>query len=1015
MNRKQKTAEELRKYDIFKGIVAALIAILLLISIVTGRVDPDDIALLGSGADTAVEATAEAPAELEISAPELSEPAPGSELMAGPVPFSGTGSKGSQVAIVAGSQELGRTPVADNGAWEFVVEMSPEIDEVDLQALDSDGNVAATSAGIPFTVIDSDAAADEAAADIFTADPLPETSGAGMITISGAGQAGYEVAIDFDGEQAAVTEINEEGTWSVDVDSGEEGAEVSANLISADGEVIETVSVGQIEAAEVILPEIEAPESQLTAGDVVLSGSGQPGTTLQLYANGVDIGTVVVDDDGVWSLETTLPTDDYEIEVVALDEEGNGTETVTTVTLSVAAADAPEVAGWQLPIPEFSALSGALAWAGTTDPDTSVTILVDGEEIDVVSADADGKWQININLEAGAHDVAFGRMDEDGNVTAQTEPVTVEIPGQLPQINLPEFSLPDELLALAGEDAQTGDDAEGEAADRDSLLARIDLEGIKLPGLLLPAGLMAWDGSAEPGSEVAVLVDGEIVDTTTAGADGSFSLSSELSDGEHTLQLGVVGEDGELSGRSREISISATGQELPTLEVSGDEYSLVISGTAEPGSTVEITADGETIGEAPADENGNWSFETDPLPEGTNLRARVLGEDGHPMLRSIPLALFGPGAAAAAGGEEETAAEGGAEAHVTGAVSYKERIALPDDAVVTVQIQDISTPSSSATVIGEQIIETNGQQAPIPFDVTYDPADIVDDHTYSVAARIEDGSGNLLFVNDTANPVITNDNPTEDVQVETIKVDTSVSDVVLDESEDVIGEDGESAVEAAEGSDSFSKLLEGLQAAGLTQTLEDVEGEYTLFAPTDEAFQSIPPELVEAWDANPEAYEDLLRLLVVEGKYPLDELTDGQVLTSLAGKEIEITRDGDIVYANGVPIIDSAEVGNSVVHAMPQIFLQVFTDGGSLPVIDESGVPTFVGPLLTVVGLAEPGTEILLTVDDEPFGEIATVEPNGFWLVKQNIDSGVHYILAYMRDDQGLLKGISQEVVLPVP
>jgi putative lipoprotein len=110
------------------------------------------------------------------------------------------------------------------------------------------------------------------------------------------------------------------------------------------------------------------------------------------------------------------------------------------------------------------------------------------------------------------------------------------------------------------------------------------------------------------------------------------------------------------------------------------------------------------------------------------------------------------------------------EATVTGEVTYRERIALPDDAVVTVQIQDISLMDVAAEIMGEQVIETDGAQVPIPYEVDYNEDDIVDNHTYSVSARITDGGGKLLFISDTANLVITNGNPTTDVLIVTVQV-----------------------------------------------------------------------------------------------------------------------------------------------------------------------------------------------------------------------------------------------------
>ena len=109
-------------------------------------------------------------------------------------------------------------------------------------------------------------------------------------------------------------------------------------------------------------------------------------------------------------------------------------------------------------------------------------------------------------------------------------------------------------------------------------------------------------------------------------------------------------------------------------------------------------------------------------------------------------------------------------AAVTGEVTYAPRIALPDDAVITVQLQDTSLSDAPLGVMGEQVIQTNGRQVPIPYVVLYNANDIQPNHTYTMSARITDGAGNLLFINDTSIPLITNGNPTHDVEIMTVPV-----------------------------------------------------------------------------------------------------------------------------------------------------------------------------------------------------------------------------------------------------
>jgi putative lipoprotein len=98
------------------------------------------------------------------------------------------------------------------------------------------------------------------------------------------------------------------------------------------------------------------------------------------------------------------------------------------------------------------------------------------------------------------------------------------------------------------------------------------------------------------------------------------------------------------------------------------------------------------------------------------------------------------------------------EAHVTGTVSYRQRIALPARAIVTVRLLDVSRADAPSVTIVEQVIHPDGGQAPFAFDLIYDPGAINQRGRYAVQARIEN-RGRLLFINSRAYPVITNSHP----------------------------------------------------------------------------------------------------------------------------------------------------------------------------------------------------------------------------------------------------------------
>jgi uncharacterized lipoprotein YbaY len=103
-------------------------------------------------------------------------------------------------------------------------------------------------------------------------------------------------------------------------------------------------------------------------------------------------------------------------------------------------------------------------------------------------------------------------------------------------------------------------------------------------------------------------------------------------------------------------------------------------------------------------------------------------------------------------------------AAVTGTVTYLQRSALPPDAVITVQLADVSKADAPAQIISTQTIESGGNQVPFAYTLPYDPAQIDERYDYAVSARIE-SAGKLLFINTQRYAVITKGNPTENVEI----------------------------------------------------------------------------------------------------------------------------------------------------------------------------------------------------------------------------------------------------------
>ena len=94
---------------------------------------------------------------------------------------------------------------------------------------------------------------------------------------------------------------------------------------------------------------------------------------------------------------------------------------------------------------------------------------------------------------------------------------------------------------------------------------------------------------------------------------------------------------------------------------------------------------------------------------------------------------------------------------VTGTVTYRQRIALPASAVITVKLVDVSRADASSTLIAEQRIDTAGRQVPFTFSLPYKPTAIQERNRYAVQAQITDND-RLIYISDVSYPVITQGN-----------------------------------------------------------------------------------------------------------------------------------------------------------------------------------------------------------------------------------------------------------------
>ena len=145
----------------------------------------------------------------------------------------------------------------------------------------------------------------------------------------------------------------------------------------------------------------------------------------------------------------------------------------------------------------------------------------------------------------------------------------------------------------------------------------------------------------------------------------------------------------------------------------------------------------------------------------------------------------------------------------------------------------------------------------------------------------------------------------------------------------------------ANGDPRFSTLVTLLVQADLAGTLAD-DGPFTVFAPTNDAFARLDPELVARLTSG-EANDELAALLkrhVVKGSYEAADIAQGETgITTLAGTNLAIERAGDMITADHVDVVSAdIDASNGVIHAIDMVIMPVAETEAEVEVEAESGV-----------------------------------------------------------------------------
>lgn len=529
---------------------------------------------------------------------------------------------------------------------------------------------------------------------------------------------------------------------------------------------------------------------------------------------------------------------------------------------------------------------------------------------------------------------------------------------------------------------------------------------IDVPAGSLPPGAVTLSGRAGPGAQVALLADGRPLGMASAGVDGTWALTVDLPAGQYSLTAQTLDNVGTVVAESTPLTITVGDEPTAAPEAGaggtqarfdplGDRWSL--GGQAAPNAVVVILLNGTPQAQTTADATGAWTLDVPGSALAGDVVIQSTDAGGTSVAEPVTLGPRPP--AITAPGGISTAASGDSFLAVPlGAITWSGRGAPGTQVEVIVDEQNA----------GVARVDESGNWT-LPLDLTPGQHSLQFNSLDAAGALLAAGEALVVAAGEEAAAALAAQPSATQPPAEATAAEPEATP-----EPGVTPEPSPAGTIAAtlESRPEFSTLLRAIEVAGLGEPLAG-PGPFTVFAPTNGAFTALPQSVVDALLANPEVLATVLRYHVAQGRYTAADLRVVQPST-IDNRLLTVGSDGDFLTVNGAVVVTAdIAAGNGIIHAIDRILLPPLATSVRPPIIDDSGVATFIGPRLTVVGTAEPGRTILVELNGQAFGEAVIVAPDGTWQVSGDVAAADYRIVAFMLNG-ATLEAFSRPVNLAV-
>jgi hypothetical protein len=885
----------------------------------------------------------------------------------------GTAEANSTVTIYNGTSAV-TTVVADasgNYTYTFTTSLSDGMHALTATSTDAAGNISAKSTILNLIV-------DTQKPSVPTITTANNPTNDNTPTVTGTAEANSTVTI-YNGTSAVTTVVaNASGnytyTFTASLADGTHALTATstdaAGNISARSTILNLV----VDTQNPSVPTITTAQNPTNDNTPTVTGTAEANSTVTIYNGTSAVTTVVADASGnyTYTFTTSLADGTHALTATSTDAAGNTSVKSTILNLVVDTQDpsVPTITTAQNPTNDNTPTV-----TGTAEANSTVTIYNGTTAVTTVVADASGNYTYTFttSLADGTHALTATSTDAAGNTSAKSTILNLVVDTQAP--------------------------------------VAPSLTTVKNP---TNDNTPTVTGTAEANSTVTIIVGGVPVGTTTADASGNYNytLNPALSDGTHVVTATATDATGNTSSSSAPLNIVIDTQApaAPTVTTAKNptnDNTPVITGKAEPNSTVTIYDGNTVVGTAPADANGDYSYTFNPaLADGTHdITTTATDAAGNTSGKSTPLPV---------------AIDTHAPATPPAPVLADGRTGgLINDA--TPSIKGTAEANSTVTIyLNGSAVGTTTADAAGNYTYTFNPA--LADASYAITVTATDAAGNTSA-----------QSPALNITIDAAAPPTPAAPQLIDGRNGVTSDATPSIKGNAEANSTVTVYVDG-KAAGTTQA--DAAGHYTYtFDPaladgkhnitvtaTDAAGNTSgqSPALAIVIDTQAPAAPTVTtdRLLTndntpaVTGKAEANSTVTLYVDGKAAGT-VTADNNGNYSYIINPALADGSHsvtatatdaVGNT---SVPSAILNIVVDtqAPAAPTVilvtpDNKGVISTATP--TISGAAEAYSTVTIYADGAPVGTVvADANGNYTYIFNPALSQGAHKITATATDGAG--------------